>query len=79
MKNFLRNAWEDSVWSKVIAAIIVALGGVLVSTIKSFCSNVSFGTAILNKPLVLVGPRGIRKFWVNGYEGRRLAVSALFL
>ena len=48
MKNFFRNAWEDPVWSKVIAAIIVALGGVLVSAIKSFCFNVSFGTAILN-------------------------------
>lgn len=25
----------------------------------------------INKPLVLVGPQGIRRFWVNGYEGRR--------
>ena len=48
MKNLLRNAWEDPVWSKVIAAIIVALGGVVVSAIRSLCSNVSFGTTILN-------------------------------
>ena len=48
MKNFFRNAWEDPVWSKVIAAVIIALGGMLVTAIKSICFNVSFGTAILD-------------------------------
>ena len=29
----------------------------------------------INKPLVLVGPQGIRWFWVNGYEGRSSLLS----
>ena len=48
MKEKLSNIWHDPVWSKVIAAVIVALGGLLVSAIKSLCSQESFGTALLN-------------------------------
>lgn len=48
MKEKLSNMWHDPVWSKVIAAVIVALGGLVVSAIKSLCSPMSFGSAVLN-------------------------------
>lgn len=36
MKNFFKNAWEDPVWSKVIEAVIIALGSMLVSAIYDY-------------------------------------------
>lgn len=48
MKSFLKYAWKDPVWSKVIATVIVAFGSVLITAIKSLISNVPFRTAFLN-------------------------------
>lgn len=70
MKNFFKNAWEDPVWSKVIAAVIIALGGMLI-------------TAIYDYNVLRVDSEGVRKQIVmdarNAYPQYKNLIGELFV
>jgi hypothetical protein len=48
MKKYLINIWNDNVGGSLIAALIIALGGLLVALIKSLFSDISIKSVIAN-------------------------------
>ncbi|WP_333852159.1 hypothetical protein [Epilithonimonas sp.] len=60
--------WKDPVWSKVISAIIISLGGLILAIIKSVCESQTFSDSfndILNYQIkIIYVPFMIISFWI---------------
>jgi len=54
----MKNLWKDPVWSKVISAIIIAVGAFLISLVYSLITELSVKDSILHlwKYEILLGP-----------------------